>query len=396
MCSTVTCRREFLSSVSCAHASTRYVCRWPCRSNTLTTPQPSDAGTLSQRTDDHDLLVEIEDACHAIHVLQKYYNVKSFCDTVFGMILNRLAIAVLFAVLLPINGQQNTSHTSRNEKAAQNSEWTVPCTIEHEAAAPKCDWTQAKPEGYLKRLFSPENTPNIALVVIGFAGVLAAIGTLRKIEQQTKATEDAAIATQGSVQLAKAQSDLMIAKERARLDVKSGASLTAEKTLNLWSIKSSIRMRNIGSNRAFIVRFAAALITKDTAEDPKGESPLLSFPDRFLDPNDTPIEISLTEFPCDFEERKDISEFVDEVYRDTRTVRIVGFIEYETLGVNFRKHFGYTWHAFGNLGYLAALMDPPRTEEQRLSAGYWAIDPERDKPEYAITNQDDKQSKQPN
>jgi len=43
----------------------------------------ANAGTLSQRTDDGDLLVEIEDVCHVINVIHKLSIVKGFCDTVF-------------------------------------------------------------------------------------------------------------------------------------------------------------------------------------------------------------------------------------------------------------------------------------------------------------------------
>jgi hypothetical protein len=68
----------------------------------------------------------------------------------------------------------------------------VPCVVKQDASAPECDWSQAKPENYLRRLFAPENAPNIALFLVGFAGVVVALLTLRKLERQTKATEDAA------------------------------------------------------------------------------------------------------------------------------------------------------------------------------------------------------------
>ena len=54
------------------------------------------------------------------------------------------------------------------------------------------------PESYFKRVFIPENAPNIALVFVGIAGILVALLTLKNIERQTKSTEDAAIATQNS------------------------------------------------------------------------------------------------------------------------------------------------------------------------------------------------------
>jgi hypothetical protein len=52
---------------------------------------------------------------------------------------------------------------------------------------------------YLCRILAPANIPNIFLVLIGIGGIIAAVGTLNILERQTKATEDAAIATRDSV-----------------------------------------------------------------------------------------------------------------------------------------------------------------------------------------------------
>jgi len=55
------------------------------------------------------------------------------------------------------------------------------------------------PESYLHRLFSPENLPNIGLLVAGIFGIVVAICTLLVIRRQTKATEVAATAAQNEI-----------------------------------------------------------------------------------------------------------------------------------------------------------------------------------------------------
>jgi hypothetical protein len=49
-----------------------------------------------------------------------------------------------------------------------------------------------QPPTYLSRLFAPENLPNIALVVVGIAGIITAVCTLKIIRTQTFATVKAA------------------------------------------------------------------------------------------------------------------------------------------------------------------------------------------------------------
>ncbi len=119
--------------------------------------------------------------------------------------LKSLAIVVLVASILPIYGQQKSSQTGSdqtNRESAQNPaaipSRVITCVVKQEGTTIECNWTQSKPEGYFKRLSAPENAPNITLVFVGILGVIAAVGTLVKIERQTKATEDAAVATQNS------------------------------------------------------------------------------------------------------------------------------------------------------------------------------------------------------
>ncbi|MGB8481723.1 MAG: hypothetical protein WCE63_23210 [Acidobacteriaceae bacterium] len=110
------------------------------------------------------------------------------------------------------------------------------------------------------------------------------------------ATADSANAANGSVVWAKAQLELMIEKERARLEVGSGAQLKIDTFLiDLWSIDSTVTLRNIGANRAFDIRLAGVLVVADEEGNPLGgldQPNFLDLSDRLLDP-DTPPKVTL-------------------------------------------------------------------------------------------------------
>jgi hypothetical protein len=100
-------------------------------------------------------------------------------------------LAVLFAALLPIHGQEKASHTQTNQKRSPDPHkpesppsTTVWNVINQETTKGKSDNSTERPKGYLARLFSAENLPNIGLFAVGVAGVFTALCTLRKIERQ--------------------------------------------------------------------------------------------------------------------------------------------------------------------------------------------------------------------
>lgn len=130
--------------------------------------------------------------------------------------LKRLAIAVCFAVVLPISGQQQGPKPGSDKKDAELAKIPAPppsrvvtCEIKQDGNHIECQWSEGVPENYFKRLFSAENTPNIALVVIGFGGVLAAILTLRKIKVQADEMRLQRIAMETTLQTINRQADLM-------------------------------------------------------------------------------------------------------------------------------------------------------------------------------------------
>lgn len=89
-----------------------------------------------------------------------------------------LALAGFLVAVLSLHGQQS------GRQPNNGTQWTVPCLVRQDAAAPVCDWSQAKPQGYFRRLIAPENAPNIALFIVGVVGTFIALMTLGKIKRQ--------------------------------------------------------------------------------------------------------------------------------------------------------------------------------------------------------------------
>jgi hypothetical protein len=86
---------------------------------------------------------------------------------------------------------------------------------------------------------------NIALVMVGAGGIWVAVCTLKKIERQTKAGEDAAKAAKDGARAALAQANHMITAERAWLVVEAAmADFTPSVAVNMtfrWSIRNGGR-----------------------------------------------------------------------------------------------------------------------------------------------------------
>lgn len=125
-----------------------------------------------------------------------------------------LLVATICCILVPVNGQKATAKPNTNQQAPAKAQAPAnkPINIdtvnvdklniaEQPNAPNKADGNANKPPSYLRRLIAPENLPNLVLCIIGIAGVIAAICTLRTIGRQTAATERAAEATRKSVEL---------------------------------------------------------------------------------------------------------------------------------------------------------------------------------------------------
>lgn len=239
---------------------------------------------------------------------------------------------------------------------------------------------------------------SVALFAAGAFGVGAALKTLRAIERQADLMEKQlaemktgseiakrnADAASGTVTVALAQLDSLIAKERARLDIDAGrVEVSADDGPFGWDIRTSLKFRNIGSNRAYGIHGQATLTIRnasfplDDLDWPDG----LYLPFNYLDPISSPDEIIRS---CSPESGATVESLADDLLESRKSIHLYGFIEYESLGIWWRKEFGWKWKTYGQLSYLVVATSPiPGSHEGRITSGYWQPDPEKDKPEYA-------------
>jgi hypothetical protein len=214
--------------------------------------------------------------------------------------------------------------------------------------------------------------------------------TLFAIVEQTSATKDATNAAYGSLTFAEAQFELMKAKERARLDLNVERNdleveVAGEHILHLTS---TLSIRNVGESKAFVGVLRGILATNLSNQPLEDVGvAMLDLPDRVLEPNKPPIAGKAYCFP-----EPTALTFAECLENGTYSLHFVGFIEYETMGLWWRKEFGYDWKILNRdsgLGGLYGLSDPypnsPRPARDRIAYGYWSPNEEKEKPEYPIS-----------
>lgn len=73
------------------------------------------------------------------------------------------------------------TQSSTNAKQETSSPTSPSVVVVNQNAKRESENHPDKSPHYLMRLFSPENVPNIALVIVGIAGIIVAICTLKDI-----------------------------------------------------------------------------------------------------------------------------------------------------------------------------------------------------------------------
>ncbi len=108
-----------------------------------------------------------------------------------------------FFICQPIYGSCQSPHAGdKQEHASPKNQFVLPAAaptitvVNQYRPSPDANAAPKHTESYLHRLFSPENIPNILLFFVGTAGVVVAVCTFRKIERQTRATEESLVLTQ--------------------------------------------------------------------------------------------------------------------------------------------------------------------------------------------------------
>jgi hypothetical protein len=101
-----------------------------------------------------------------------------------------LLLAIVLAVILPVIGPKE----SPNANGQQNNQQVLkkPSSSAEIKDQPKVDTNGASdgPKSYFSRLFSPENLPNIGLLIAGVIGIRVAVKTLKTLNKQTTASID--------------------------------------------------------------------------------------------------------------------------------------------------------------------------------------------------------------
>ncbi len=241
---------------------------------------------------------------------------------------------------------------------------------------------------YLKTLFSANNLPNDLLVIVGMGGIIVALRTLAKIERQTRATEDAAIAGKDAAKAALQQILMMEDKERARLIVNPG-NLEIDRSDRLvtkdgkfsvepiapgdYFIRAFASVKNIGTSKAYSIDSVGKLAAMrcDEANLPHPDSPwIVVAEDDVIEPGKEPIPIQMS-FNSDIEPMPKLAQDIAE---SRAHIYFYGFIEYETLGVRWHKDFGYQWMPYNPKTSAAKMFtgfSDPRTTEDYLADGLW-------------------------
>lgn len=83
------------------------------------------------------------------------------------------------------------------------------CMVGQDGMTIVCKVGEAVPKPYLRRVFTAENSTNVALTVVGILGIIVAVWTLAKIHRQTKEMTRQRILMEGSLDVVKRQTSLM-------------------------------------------------------------------------------------------------------------------------------------------------------------------------------------------
>jgi hypothetical protein len=101
-----------------------------------------------------------------------------------------IILAVLL-VILPVSGQGKGSQaTPDQQRPKPKPPGSQVAMLGLENANGQNGGAADQPKSYFSRLFSPENLPNIGLLVAGVGGIIVAVSTLKAIQRQAKANED--------------------------------------------------------------------------------------------------------------------------------------------------------------------------------------------------------------
>jgi hypothetical protein len=144
---------------------------------------------------------------------------------------------------------------------------------------------------------------------------------------------------------------MMREKERARLRVEPFhlKAETTPETKGEWFLSATIKVQNIGGAKAFDIKGRASLWVQDSS------APIS--PPKFLLPWHDDPSFRISAEPGSYTVQADsqimpltLNQFVNGMthcekgkFLPKKVMYLQGFIEYETLGIKFRRNFGWRW-----------------------------------------------------
>lgn len=195
---------------------------------------------------------------------------------------------------------------------------------------------------------------NFLLVIVGGAGVIVAWVTLRKLERQTKAAEDATKATQQTVETGLIQTRAMKDRERARLVVR-GPSIP-ELLPSLESLKAivvDLYVANEGTTKAFNARAYAVLnIVSSRDGGPYEIGPQQEFPGTLSNTDNVAQlpKIDITSFGPEFGSHIHVDSIIEQKLRAGKLfIQVSGMVTYmDIYDDSHESPFKYIWVSAGD------------------------------------------------
>jgi hypothetical protein len=205
-----------------------------------------------------------------------------------------LTISLIVAPVHIVYGQEKSTQSDPHRDSAKDTKKTAPQTkpsssasvnvINQQASSAQENRPEEKSQGYFSRLFTPENLPNIGLVIVGIIGILVAVRTLRSIEQQTAA---------------------LIEGQRPKIEIKARNSIV--NTFTTIASFIDFEIINRGASMATNVRYEAWWELLQAPYDFTNSAHHKPFSGSFgLTPNGEPMAVELTFRPVNLSEITEI------------------------------------------------------------------------------------------
>ncbi len=200
----------------------------------------------------------------------------------------------------------------------------------------------------------------------------------------TAVAQDAVNAAYGSLAYAEAQFELMKEKERPRLNLRP-AEWKIERNGQDWQIAGTVEIKNIGAGRAFNMECRGELIvlpTEQAPPDPDEWSGFILLPEDYIDPSPVPVKAEFRACAGEGSLPDDLDVFIADALARRLKIYIVGFIEYQGLGMKWRRPFRYA-RSFVSTWDMLWLSPVLSTDGERALRGSWL--PEIEDTEIAVS-----------